>query len=135
MQHLIEHLKKEDMIPILNLIYKNALKDGGKIFISTPNAQSVIGAYWAFEDFTHNYIFTSGSLYYVLYMSGFRDITFLDIEAVSEIRNPLKKQIRHICYKIYSFFDNVKNRLMENSYHISSERIYSWELKVIAKKY
>lgn len=134
MQHLIEHLKKEDIIPVLTLIYKNTLKDGGKIIISTPNAQSVIGVYWAFEDFTHNYIFTTGSLYYVLYMSGFRDIKFLDLEGVSETRTLVKKQIRLICYKVYALFDTIKNKLMGNIYHIPSETTYSWQLKVIAKK-
>ncbi|MGC9101323.1 MAG: hypothetical protein ACP5HC_08750 [Caldisericum sp.] len=38
------------------------------------NVQSNTGAYWAYEDFSHFTLFTSGSIYYVLKMAGFDEI-------------------------------------------------------------
>ena len=54
-----------------------------------PNAQAITGAYWRYEDFTHEQLFTTGSLYYVLLDNGFDEIKFLDIYATSNIRFPL----------------------------------------------
>jgi SAM-dependent methyltransferase len=133
MSHVIEHLKKDEIIPILAEIYKNALNKGGKIMIMTPNAQSLIGSYWAYEDFTHNTIFTSGSLYYVLKMAGFDDIKFLDIYNVSEL-GLIKKLMRVCALKAYGLFFSFRNKITANPFYQYSEKIFSWELKAVAKK-
>jgi len=58
-----------------------------------PNAQSPVGCYWAYEDFTHTTLFTAGSLYYVLKMAGFKEITFVDPLCIEGL--PLwKKMVR-----------------------------------------
>jgi hypothetical protein len=133
MSHIIEHLKKDEIIPILTEIYENTLNKNGKILIMTPNAQSLTGPYWAYEDFTHNLIFTSGSLYYVLYMADFRDIEFIDIYATKGI-SFYKKIIKTIAFKLYEFYILNRNRLFSNLFHSKSENIFTYELKIIAKK-
>jgi len=65
MSHVLEHLPKDYIIPFLEKI-KLLLKKEGILFVMVPNAQSNTGAYWAYEDFTHHALFTSGSIYYVL---------------------------------------------------------------------
>ena len=40
---ILEYLKKDEVIELLNLVYQ-ALKLGGKVLIGTPNAQSLFGA-------------------------------------------------------------------------------------------
>ena len=48
-----------------------------------PNGQSATGSYWAFEDFTHETLFTCGSLEYVLSEAGFVDVEFIDLKATA----------------------------------------------------
>lgn len=132
MSHIIEHLKKEEIIPILESMYTNALADNGQVIVLTPNAQAAIGAYWLHEDFTHNVILTPGSLYYVLYMAGFKDIRFLDIYATSNLCL-INKIIRTAVIKIYGFCIAVRNMLLSNCYG-KKPYIYTWEMRAIAKK-
>lgn len=59
-----------------------------------PNAQSNTNCYWAYEDFTHNYLFTAGSFLFVLREAGFTNIEFVDIDGMSgqkEFKVILKK--------------------------------------------
>jgi SAM-dependent methyltransferase len=133
MTHLIEHLNKDEVIPILSEIYENTLNSGGVVLIATPNAQSLIGSYWAYEDFTHRTIFTSGSLYYVLFMAGFTDIRFIDIYGTANI-GLLSRFIRASLLKIYSVYVKIRNKLMFNGYYALTEQIYTWEIKAAAKK-
>lgn len=59
------------------------LADNGIIFISVPNAQSHTGCYWAYEDFTHSYLFTAGSLEYVLRAAGFSNVHIVDADCTT----------------------------------------------------
>ncbi len=133
MSHIIEHLKKDDIIPTLSAIYENILNESGKLVILTPNAQALVGAYWLHEDFTHELIFTSGSLYYVLYMSGFRNIKFLDIYSTANL-GFIKKFIRYAALKTYEIFITALHKLLANAYYDKSEKIFSVELKAVAVK-
>jgi len=133
MSHVIEHLKKDEIIPILSAIYENALNKNGKIVILTPNAQALVGTYWLHEDFTHELIFTSGSLYYVLYMAGFRNIRFVDIYSTANL-GTIKKCLRFVSLKLYEIFISFFHKLMANAYYDKSEKIFSVELKAVAKK-
>lgn len=82
MSHVIEHLPKEKVIPVLTAIRENLLSRKGEIFIMVPNAQSNTDCYWAYEDFTHNTLFTGGSLLYVLRQAGFKDTNFIDVDGL-----------------------------------------------------
>ena len=77
-----------------------------------PNAQAITGVYWRYEDFTHEYLFTSGSLYYLLLENDFDEIEFLDIYATSKL-NLLFKIIRYSTIKFYEFFHTIFKKLLE----------------------
>lgn len=78
MSHVLEHLPKDMIIPVLQKIRDSLLNKDGELCIMVPNAMSNTNCYWAYEDFTHNTLFTPGSLLFVLREAGFSDITFLD---------------------------------------------------------
>jgi SAM-dependent methyltransferase len=130
--HVLEHQKKEDLYQFINNL-KYMLNDKKYLLCMVPNAQAITGAYWRYEDFTHEQLFTTGSLYYVLLDNGFDEIKFLDIYATSNIRFPLNF-IRFLSIKLYGGIKNIILKLTGNSYHKSSQNIFTYEIKCIAKK-
>ena len=130
--HVLEHHKKEDMYELLNNL-KYMLKDKKYILTMVPNAQAITGSYWRYEDFTHEYLFTTGSLYYVLSDSGFEEIEFLDIYATSDLKFPYNL-LRFLSLKFYQFFNNILLKLTGNSYHEPSLDIFTYEIKCLSKK-
>lgn len=72
---LIEHLTKQETIDFLAAAYE-ALQEGGRVWISTFNAQGIFSGATRYGDFTHESGFTPSSMAQVLRASGF------EIEAV-----------------------------------------------------
>ena len=127
--HVLEHVKRDEIISTLYFIRNKLLKVDGKLLIAVPNAQSNTDCYWMYEDWTHTTLFTSGSLYYVLKASGFNSIDFLDIDCTLDIKGELKKTIRKIFLKIYILNKRFWNKITSSSYHKPSPDIYSYEIK------
>lgn len=132
MSHVIEHLPKDQIIDILRMIRTKLLADGGSFVVSTPNAQSNTGCYWAYEDFTHTVIFTTGSLSYVLLSAGFERIRFLDPQG-TEGSMLLAKLIRSLFLRVYRWKVTFWNRVTRSAFHRPSPQIFTYELKVLAK--
>lgn len=132
MSHVIEHIDKQRIIEILRLIRTRLLSSAGALYLATPNAQSPTNSYWAYEDFTHTTIFTSGSILYVLRQAGFESITFLDPDGVNYLSGT-KKATKRILQALYRVNKHFWNRVMSDSYHRSSPEIYAWELRVLAR--
>ena len=133
MSHVLEHLNKDEIIETLEIIRTKLLKPGGKLCIAVPNAQSHTGAYWAYEDFTHNTLFTSGSLYYVLKAAGFNSISFLDPDGTGDSKLPFSL-IKKIFLKIYKINFHFWNKVTSSSFHKLSPAIFTYELKVLAEE-
>ncbi len=75
MNDLIEHIPKDEILPLLDLIRKK-LKTKGKLIIKTINcANPVTGPSSRYLDFTHTTGFTEESLSQVLNMVGFEKVT------------------------------------------------------------
>ncbi|MCS7232153.1 MAG: hypothetical protein RMJ67_08465 [Elusimicrobiota bacterium] len=130
--HVIEHIPKDKVIETLSLIKKDFLAQNGMALIAVPNAQSNTDCYWAYEDWTHTTLFTSGSIYYVLRAAGFTEIEFLDIDCTLGL--PIhKKLIRKFLLKLYIANKNFWNRVTSSSYHKPSPQIFSYDIKVKAK--
>jgi len=131
LSHVIEHLEKSSIIGVLSQIRNSFLKKGGKLLIAVPNAQSNTGCYWAYEDWTHTTLFTSGSIYYVLKSAGFDQVEFLDIDCMAG-----QKSIVRALRKFFLFFYKLKNgfwnKVTKSSFHRPSPIIYSYEIKVKA---
>lgn len=133
MSHVLEHLSKADIISTLKHIHDNLLNKDGKLCIQVPNAQSNTDCYWAYEDFTHNTLFTAGSLLFVLREAGFEDIEFLDLEGLDNTTG-WKRFIKRIFLNIYLMNKNFWNKVTGSSYHMASPIIFTWELKCVAYK-
>jgi len=129
MTHVIEHIKKEEIIDTLINIRK-MLRPGGTLYIATPNGQAKSGAYWMFEDFTHEVIFTAGSLSYVLKAAGFSEVEFIDKDGVENSRVKIFKKI---LLKIYRLCTNFWDKVTGVAYHPENPRIDTWEIKVAAR--
>lgn len=131
MNHVVEHLGKSAIIGTLRKIRTKLLKEGGKLFITTPNAQSPTGCYWAYEDFTHSTIFTAGSLYYVLRSAGFKQVSFIDPLGIAG-SHLLVRILRRLLIPIYNWRIEFWNLITNSSFHKPSPKVYTYELKALA---
>lgn len=130
MSHVLEHIEKDKMIDNLRAI-KSLLSEKGKYCVMVPNAQSNTDSYWRFEDFTHHYLFTTGSLSYVLRAAGFTNIEFIDADGLDGVSS-FKKPIVKVLLKYYKMRKNFWNKITASSYHRPSAQIFSFELKALA---
>ena len=131
MSHVLEHFPKEQVIPQLVKL-KGLLKPSGALIVMVPNAQSHTGAYWAYEDFTHFLLFTSGSIYYVLRAAGFNEVEFLDVDCTIGMAG-WKRTIKQILLKCYVLNYRFWNRVTTSSTHEPSPLIFSYEIRAIAR--
>lgn len=81
--HVLEHLFKDEILDILELIY-NRLTDKGIAIIEVPNAGSpVFGGNSRFSEFTHEVGFTPPSLKEVILISGFEKVKVYPVKGLS----------------------------------------------------
>ena len=132
MNHVIEHLKKEEIVPTLKIIKERLLSKKGQLCIMVPNAQSNTGCYWMYEDFTHNTLFTTGSLLYILGSAGFKKIKFLDPKGIENF-NIIIRAIKNTFLPLYKSINFFWNAITGSSYHKPSPQIFTYELKVLAE--
>lgn len=132
LSHVLEHVPKSEMVDVLQGIY-NLLKTDGQLLIAVPNGQASTGSYWMWEDFTHHWLFTSGSLKYVLVKSGFDQIKFVDIDCTAGMKS-YRKLLKKLFIKIFVKFKYFINRVYSSPFHKPSLDIFSFEIKAVAKK-
>lgn len=70
---IIEHLRKDEVFVLLDGCH-NALRDGGRIVLQTPNACSPWGAQLRYADFTHELGLDPNSITRLLRLCGYTDI-------------------------------------------------------------
>jgi len=132
MTHVLEHLEKTVVMETLQVIRTCLLKKQGQLFLTVPNAQSNTGCYWAYEDFTHQTMYTAGSIYYVLKAAGFENIKLIDPDCTEGLPLP-KKIIRKAFLMIYKKRKQFWNKITSSSYHKPSPQIFSFEIKALAQ--
>jgi 2-polyprenyl-3-methyl-5-hydroxy-6-metoxy-1,4-benzoquinol methylase len=132
MNHVLEHIQKNEIIDQLKLI-RGLIKAGGSLIVVVPNAQSSTGCYWAYEDFTHELLFTAGSLSYVLESAGFTDISFIDLDCTAGIKSKVLKFVRRFLLSLYRYNTIFWNKVTGSSYHGPSPQIFSYEIKALAR--
>lgn len=130
MLHVLEHIKKDEIVAILRSI-RSRMSPGARIVVSVPNAQSPTGSYWAYEDFTHSTIFTSGSLYHVLADAGFAEIQLVDPAGVAGL-GMFRKMLRLLTLALYRWSRKLINRITGSSWHAPSPEVYTFEVKAVA---
>lgn len=133
MSHVLEHLDKQSIIDTLRVIKNHLLKDDGVLFISVPNAQSATNAYWAYEDFTHTTLFTTGSLIYVMKIAGFQHYDFVDLDAfIGESKWNVR--FRRVLLPVYKMFKAFERYMTRSYYHHQSPISFAYELKLVGYK-
>lgn len=80
----LDHLKKDEVIKIMNLA-NNALTGGGFLFLRATNTDNPMWGQFFYRDFTHETPFTPNSLRQCLSVSGF-DIIKIGYEIIPKIR-------------------------------------------------
>ena len=70
---VLEHFSKAEIFPLLSLVTE-ALRDGGRVIFQVPNGENPWGVAVGFGDFTHEWLFTPGSLTVLLEQVGLKDI-------------------------------------------------------------
>jgi 2-polyprenyl-3-methyl-5-hydroxy-6-metoxy-1,4-benzoquinol methylase len=129
--HVLEHMPKKEIIDTLKCIKKDFLTIGGKLLIAVPNAQSNTGGYWAYEDWTHTTLFTSGALFYVLRAAGFETIVFLDVDCTLGKSKTILVTRKFFLF-LYKINKSFWNKITGSHYHGSSPEIFSYEIKAKA---
>jgi SAM-dependent methyltransferase len=77
MLSVIEHLKKETIVRLLEQV-REALTDDGVLIVKTENIACLTGSFNRYLDFTHEVGFVEPSLKQVLRIAGFRKIQFME---------------------------------------------------------
>jgi len=123
---VIEHFKKEEIIGMLTFVF-NSLKEGGRMVIQTPNAESPFGSRYRYGDFTHEIAFTRSSLNQILRYIGFTETVFYPTGPVPK---GIKSTVRYLLWKgietlLYFYM------LVETG---SAEGIFTQNIIAVAKK-
>ncbi len=96
MNEVMEHIEKNEIIPLINQIY-NALAHGGIFICYVPNMENPFTTYTRYHDFTHTIGFTQNSLRMVMKLGGFKNI---EVIATVPKRKSLKKTIKRLLQNI-----------------------------------
>jgi 2-polyprenyl-3-methyl-5-hydroxy-6-metoxy-1,4-benzoquinol methylase len=76
---VIEHLPHSEQLGFARAI-QSAIKPGGKLICTVPNANSTLANRWRYIDWTHYISFTEHSLDFLLFNAGFDDIQVFEME-------------------------------------------------------
>lgn len=97
--NIIEHIKKEKIQTLLNLIYKK-ITPGGIFIMEVPNADSPLGIHTFFTDLTHEFAFSRKLALRLLHIAGFDTIKVM---YQPMRKNPLIKVAQKIMARIVGF--------------------------------
>jgi len=97
--NIVEHVKKDKVQELLNLINKK-LKQNGILIIEVPNADSPLGIHTYFSDLTHEFAFSKKLSIRLLRLASFDDIK---VRYQPNLRNPLIKLLQKIMAKVVGF--------------------------------
>lgn len=122
----IEHFTKDELIELINLIYKN-LNPGGIFIIRTPNGQGIFSGTIIYGDLTHQTIFTPNSLIQLLSQAGFNNVECFENGPVSK---DFKGLIRKLVWKFFKVIVNIF-RISEigGKINILTQDFYAYTIK------
>ncbi|MCR4333515.1 MAG: class I SAM-dependent methyltransferase [Patescibacteria group bacterium] len=94
--NIVEHVKKDRVQYLLNLIHKK-LRRGGMLIMEVPNADSPLGVQVYFSDLTHEFAFSKKLALTLFRIAGFDDIK---VKYHPNLRNPLIKLAQRVLAKV-----------------------------------
>jgi len=71
---VLEHVPKTGQLGFASAI-RQALKPGGRLILTVPNASAALASRWRYIDWTHETSFTEHSIDFLLFNSGFSKIS------------------------------------------------------------
>lgn len=74
---LIEHIPQDEQLELVRAIFE-ALRPGGRLLCTVPNANSALAGRWRYIDWTHRTSFTEISLDFLLHNAGFSKVRILE---------------------------------------------------------
>ena len=87
---IIEHLNKNEVLRLLDLIY-SSLDPEGCVLITCPNAQSLFGNSARFCCFTHEQAFTPTSMSQVMRICNFREVQIIGLKPIAyDLRSSIR---------------------------------------------
>ena len=129
MNDVIEHLNKEEILRLLDLMYNN-LAEEGTVIIKSPNSSNpILGNSSRYVDFTHKISFTEESLSQVLKVCGYKDVRIYPQNIYIFYLNPIN-YIAKITSNIFNFIF----RIIFILYGRKSTKIFTKDLIAVAKK-
>lgn len=99
MFHVIEHISKDDIIPIISACYE-ALTDDGVLLLETPNMANIDGLLMRYNDFTHVTGYTQQSLYQLLQLCSFSEIKMPQVDVF--LKKTFKMNILRLLNKLHT---------------------------------
>jgi 2-polyprenyl-3-methyl-5-hydroxy-6-metoxy-1,4-benzoquinol methylase len=94
---VIEHLYKDDLLEVLDLIVAS-LKPHGRLILRTPNADGPFAGRYRYWDFTHELAFTAPSIRQVLTVAGFSRVS---VHPVQPAVHGLKSGVRWLLWRAF----------------------------------
>lgn len=73
---VIEHLPAVEQLALVRALCR-ALRSGGQLLCTVPNASAALASHWRYNDWTHHGSFTTHSLDFLLFNGGFAAIQVL----------------------------------------------------------
>lgn len=96
---VLEHFRKEELLQLLELIYKS-LKMSGRLIIKAPNAESPFAGRYRYWDFTHEICFTWSALTQILNLVGFKEVIF---KPATPVPHGIKSIMRYLLWRFIEF--------------------------------
>ncbi len=89
---VLEHIPVPEQMRFVDALFR-ILKNGGRLVVCVPNANSSFGMRWRYSDWTHHTAFTEDSLEFVALNRGFVRIEFLPFEYGMPLQFPYFHQL------------------------------------------
>jgi cyclopropane fatty-acyl-phospholipid synthase-like methyltransferase len=127
--NLFEHLQKAEIIQLLQLVYQ-ALRQGGRLLVITPNGLSPFSGATRYFDFSHETSFTPQSWRQLARMTGFRAPVFEDARAFTD---GINGKVRTALWKILAFTFDTMSRI-ETAHSRDECKVYTADMKITMTK-
>ena len=108
MFHVIEHISKEDIIPLI-CACREALTDDGILLLETPNMANIDGLLMRYNDFSHLTGYTQTSLYQLLKLCSFSKIELPEVDVF--LKKTFKMNILRFLNKLFTKFILIQRKI------------------------
>ena len=114
---VVEHIPKDDILPIISSVY-NSLEEGGIFIVQVPNMQSIVANIFMYDDFTHEAGYTERSLTQMLRMCGFSSIHCYGFEFLGlGFKAKIHRFIRSILWFFVKLYRNINGTMPHKILH------------------